>query len=400
MKEKESDKAHRIAISKHFPVSYYGVSMAPSGPRTIAQVCTLEYCHPANGNKGPKQDNPERKHGLRGEGCNGGGKGDLWNANWASSPHWSGERVPIVALNRSSDGMRCEEIVCLVTNTSLVHWKHTVAAICGPIKHTQHFVGVKCRFVIDWVCLGESLQVYMLWLVHPFRQFIPLVLERQWDPIVPPSSSSLHLSVQLKRPINNRAPLPCLPPPLLCFWSEEEWDRGSTVALTHPTVQHCPFAKRGGCWSFQISTGLFWFMELLRGTKPNDNIHSFQYLHFHFNPDLRGPRCPTSVQIDPLPLGWVDSVHQTFTSNLKSFASHANCIQKTLQPWSVASCPIHLVMPQTTESLLIMFSEIYPLKGDRCECWRLFPCSVDGSFKTSLNCYSRKGPNCSLQITL
>lgn len=49
MKEKESDKAHRIAISKHFPVSYYGVSMAPSGPRTIAQVCTLEYCHPANG---------------------------------------------------------------------------------------------------------------------------------------------------------------------------------------------------------------------------------------------------------------------------------------------------------------------------------------------------------------
>lgn len=77
MKEKESDKAHRIAISKHFPVSYYGVSMAPSGPRTIAQVCTLEYCHPANGNKGPKQDNPERKHGLRREDCNGGGKGDL-----------------------------------------------------------------------------------------------------------------------------------------------------------------------------------------------------------------------------------------------------------------------------------------------------------------------------------
>ncbi|KAK5857384.1 hypothetical protein PBY51_010634 [Eleginops maclovinus] len=75
MKEKESDKAHRIAISKHFPVSYYGVSMAPSGPRTIAQVCTLEYCHPANGNKGPKQDNPQRKHGLCGEGCNGGGKG-------------------------------------------------------------------------------------------------------------------------------------------------------------------------------------------------------------------------------------------------------------------------------------------------------------------------------------
>lgn len=75
MKEKESDKAHRIAISKHFPVSYYGVSMAPSGPRTIAQVCTLEYCHPANGNKGPKQDNPKRKHGLCGEDCNGGGKG-------------------------------------------------------------------------------------------------------------------------------------------------------------------------------------------------------------------------------------------------------------------------------------------------------------------------------------
>ena len=41
--------------------------MAPSGPRTIAQVCTLEYCHPANANKSPKQDNPQRKHGLRGK---------------------------------------------------------------------------------------------------------------------------------------------------------------------------------------------------------------------------------------------------------------------------------------------------------------------------------------------
>lgn len=51
MKEKELDKAHRIAISKHFPVSYYGVSMAPFGLWTIAQVCTLEYCHPANRNK-------------------------------------------------------------------------------------------------------------------------------------------------------------------------------------------------------------------------------------------------------------------------------------------------------------------------------------------------------------
>lgn len=65
MKEKESDKAHRIAISKHFPVSYYGVAMAPSGPRTMAQVCTLEYCHPANGNKGPKQDNPPEKAWAR-----------------------------------------------------------------------------------------------------------------------------------------------------------------------------------------------------------------------------------------------------------------------------------------------------------------------------------------------
>lgn len=118
MKEKESDKAHRIAISKHFPVSYYGVSMAPSGPRTIAQVCTLEYCHPANGNKGPKQDNPQRKHGLRGEGCNRRGKGELWNANWASSPYWSGKGAPIPPLNCCSRGMRCEESVCLVSNTS------------------------------------------------------------------------------------------------------------------------------------------------------------------------------------------------------------------------------------------------------------------------------------------
>lgn len=45
--------------------------MTPSGPRTIAQVCTLEYCHPANGSEGRKQDNPraqKKKHGLRGEG--------------------------------------------------------------------------------------------------------------------------------------------------------------------------------------------------------------------------------------------------------------------------------------------------------------------------------------------
>lgn len=148
MKEKESDKAHRIAISKHFPVSYYGVSMAPSGLRTIAQVCTLEYCHPANGNKGPKQDNPERKHGLRGEGCNRRGKGDLWNANWASSPYWSGKRVPIVQLNCSSDGMRCEETVCVVSNTSC-------SCTVLPSKHTA-------GYHTTWITLAPGHVIFFL----------------------------------------------------------------------------------------------------------------------------------------------------------------------------------------------------------------------------------------------
>lgn len=105
MKEKESDKAHRIAISKHFPVSYYGVSMAPSGPRTIAQVCTLEYCHPANRNKGPKQDNPQRKHGLRGEGCIGEENGTC---------EMLIELHPFIELGKHhcSKAMRCEGALC------------------------------------------------------------------------------------------------------------------------------------------------------------------------------------------------------------------------------------------------------------------------------------------------
>lgn len=176
MKEKESDKAHRIAISKHFPVSYYGVSMAPSGPRTIAQVCTLEYCHPANGNKGPKQDNPQRKHGLGGEGCNRGGKWDLWNANWASSPYWSGKRVPIVPLNRGSSGMRCEGTVCLVTP----HASNPDTVLCcgarreffltirslyrGYRPFTRLAAGhmINCLIHLVWGCVRRALlQVYM-----------------------------------------------------------------------------------------------------------------------------------------------------------------------------------------------------------------------------------------------
>ncbi|GLD62398.1 proline-rich membrane anchor 1 isoform X1 [Lates japonicus] len=102
MKEKESDKAHRIAISKHFPVSYYGVSMAPSGPRTIAQVCTLEYCHPANGNKGPKQDNPQRESmGLGGKVAIEEEKGSC-GMLIELHPLIEVERVPIVPLSRSS----------------------------------------------------------------------------------------------------------------------------------------------------------------------------------------------------------------------------------------------------------------------------------------------------------
>lgn len=37
--------------------------MTPPGLGTIAQVCTLDYCHPANAGKEQKQDNPLRgKH--------------------------------------------------------------------------------------------------------------------------------------------------------------------------------------------------------------------------------------------------------------------------------------------------------------------------------------------------
>lgn len=119
MKEKESDKAHRIAISKHFPVSYYGVSMAPSGPRTIAQVCTLEYCHPANGNKGPKQDNPPEKAWAP--------RGRLqWRRKRGTCEMLielhplieESKGVPIVPLKHCSSGVRCEDTVCLLSNTS------------------------------------------------------------------------------------------------------------------------------------------------------------------------------------------------------------------------------------------------------------------------------------------
>lgn len=97
----------------------------------------------------------------------------------------------------------------------------------------------------------------------------------------PLSSPSLHLSVQLKRPINNRAPSPGLPPPLMCFWREGEWERGSIVAPTNPTMHHCPRAKTGGWdayWSVQMFSRFSQCEELLL------------YLHFHsiilYNPDL------------------------------------------------------------------------------------------------------------------
>lgn len=171
MKEKESDKAHRIAISKHFPVSYYGVSMAPSGPRTIAQVCTLEYCHPANGNKDPKRDNPKRKHELRGEECNRRGKGDLWNANWASSPYWSGTRVPIQSPGPSSSET-CEGTVVLVSNTLYVcTMKHSIIRTIRNIPvyftATGHLFRGALESMIDclihsaWCCQRRGLQVYI-----------------------------------------------------------------------------------------------------------------------------------------------------------------------------------------------------------------------------------------------
>lgn len=49
--------------------------MAPSGSGTIAQVCTLEYCHPANGNKGQKQDHPSKSTSTAGKVAKEKGKG-------------------------------------------------------------------------------------------------------------------------------------------------------------------------------------------------------------------------------------------------------------------------------------------------------------------------------------
>lgn len=49
--------------------------MAPSGSGTIAQVCTLEYCHPANGNKGQKQDDPGKSTSTAGKVAREKGKG-------------------------------------------------------------------------------------------------------------------------------------------------------------------------------------------------------------------------------------------------------------------------------------------------------------------------------------
>lgn len=57
--EKESwTKPIELPSANIFLCHISGVSMAPSGPGTIAQVCTLDYCHPANAGNGQKQDNP------------------------------------------------------------------------------------------------------------------------------------------------------------------------------------------------------------------------------------------------------------------------------------------------------------------------------------------------------
>lgn len=170
MKEKEPDKAHRIAISKHFPVSYYGVSMAPSGPRTIAQVCTLEYCHPANGNKDPKRDNPKRKHELRGEECNRRGKGDLWNANWASSPYWSGTRVPIHSVPAAQRHVR-ELLSWKATPYMCAPWSTPSSGQSGISQSTSQPQAIYLEGALDsmidclihsaWCCQRRALQVYI-----------------------------------------------------------------------------------------------------------------------------------------------------------------------------------------------------------------------------------------------
>lgn len=110
------------------------------------------------------------------------------------------------------------------------------------IKATGHLFRVSC-LLHDWLphslSLGLSEEstagLYVLWLVYLFRRCIPLVLERQWDPIVLLSSPSLHLSVRLKRPINNGAPLPtaCHPTPVLLKWGRKRKRKHTGIHETH-----------------------------------------------------------------------------------------------------------------------------------------------------------------------
>lgn len=149
---------------------------------------------------------------------------------------------------------------------------------------------IDCLIHSVWGCLRRSpAGLYVLWLVYLLRRCIPLVLERQWDLIVLLSSSSLHLSVQLKRPINNGAPHPSLGlSPHSCAFEVRKNEtrrkrKHNTIHKSHVCLCSCT----GGldvCQSFQGCGGLSWFIGALESIQPTVKVHPFLYLPIHFNP--------------------------------------------------------------------------------------------------------------------
>lgn len=175
-----------------------------------------------------------------------------------------GKGVPIIPLKGYSSGVRCDETVCLLTNTSSLCTPnhscirtHHLKTSCSLYQgHTGHLLCLSSR-PHDWLPLSLSLGLYeespagpfVHWLVYLFQGGASLLFR---DPIVVPFFFFLlllHLSVLLKRPINN-AP----PSPHSCAFEvreAENWERGSKSGIHESNnVSLCLCrGKRTGCLS-------------------------------------------------------------------------------------------------------------------------------------------------------
>lgn len=98
------------------------------------------------------------------------GKGDLWNANWASSPYWSGTRVPILSVWAAQRRVR-KLLSWLATPYMCALWSTPSSGQSGISQPTSQLQAIylkggldsviDCLILSAWCCRTRGLQVYI-----------------------------------------------------------------------------------------------------------------------------------------------------------------------------------------------------------------------------------------------